>query len=141
MPSKSKVQLKDIGLDIGLAFAKHVYKTDYLHYGIWPEGLKVEPSNVDEELVKSGLLKSQANLIYKSYMHNKNNKLPYVTGKLAISKDNFIYSKNKKKITNNYSDNITQLLRYKNDSILISSRTLNTDNPKLSCRIEGLSYY
>ncbi|MEE3121052.1 MAG: class I SAM-dependent methyltransferase [SAR324 cluster bacterium] len=46
MPSKPKVQLKDIGLDIGLAFAKHVYKTDYLHYGIWPEGLKVEPSNV-----------------------------------------------------------------------------------------------
>ena len=43
MPSKPKVQLKDIGLDIGLAFAKHVYKTDYLHYGIWPEGLKVEP--------------------------------------------------------------------------------------------------
>ena len=32
MPSKPKVQLKDIGLDIGLAFAKHVYKTDYLHY-------------------------------------------------------------------------------------------------------------
>ena len=48
MPSKPKVQLKDIGLDIGLAFAKHVYKTDYLHYGIWPEGLKVEPANVLE---------------------------------------------------------------------------------------------
>ena len=48
MPSKPKVELKDIGLDIGLAFAKHVYKTDYLHYGIWPKGLKVEPSNVLE---------------------------------------------------------------------------------------------
>ncbi len=88
--------------------------------------------------VKSGLLKRQSNLIYKSYTYNKNKKLPYVTGKLAVSKDNFIYSKNQKKITNNYSDNITQLLRYKNDSILISSRTLNIDNPKLNCRINGL---
>jgi diaminohydroxyphosphoribosylaminopyrimidine deaminase/5-amino-6-(5-phosphoribosylamino)uracil reductase len=33
------------------------------------------------------------------------------------------------------------LLRYKNDSILISVKTLNIDNPKLTCRIEGLSMY
>ena len=91
--------------------------------------------------VKSGLLKSQAKLIYRSYIYNKNKKLPYVTGKLAVSKDNFIYSKNKKRITNSYSDNISQLLRYKNDGILISSRTLNIDNPKLDCRIQGLTNY
>ena len=89
--------------------------------------------------VKSGLLKNEANKIYKSYIHNKNKKLPFVTGKLAVSKDNFIFSRNKKRITNQYSDNITQLLRYKNDAILISSKTLNIDNPKLNCRIRGLS--
>ena len=89
--------------------------------------------------VKSGLLKNEANKIYKSYIYNKNKKLPFVTGKLAVSKDNFIFSRNKKRITNHYSDNITQLLRYKNDSILISSKTLNIDNPKLNCRIRGLS--
>jgi len=88
---------------------------------------------------KSGLLKNEANKIYKSYIYNKNKKLPFVTGKLAVSKDNFIFSKNKKRITNHYSDNITQLLRYKNDAILISSKTLNIDNPKLNCRIRGLS--
>ncbi len=43
-----KVELKEVGLDIGLAFAKHFYKTDYLHYGYWPEGLRVEPANVFE---------------------------------------------------------------------------------------------
>ena len=43
-----KVELKEVGLDIGLAFAKHFYKTDYLHYGYWPEGLSVEPANVFE---------------------------------------------------------------------------------------------
>ena len=41
-----KVELKEIGLDIGLAFARHFYKTDYLHYGLWTDGLTVEPSNV-----------------------------------------------------------------------------------------------
>ena len=43
-----KVELKEIGLDIGLAFAKHFYKTDYLHYGYWTDDLTVEPSNVFE---------------------------------------------------------------------------------------------
>lgn len=43
-----KVELKDIGLDIGLAFARYVYKSEYLHYGYWDEGLKVEPGNVLE---------------------------------------------------------------------------------------------
>ena len=43
-----KVELKEVGLDIGLVFAKHFYKTDYLHYGYWPEGLSVEPANVIE---------------------------------------------------------------------------------------------
>ena len=37
-----KVELKEIGLDIGLAFSKHFYKTDYLHYGFWPEDLNVK---------------------------------------------------------------------------------------------------
>ena len=46
MPKRRRVELKDIGLDIGLAFAHHVYKTEYLHYGYWTEGLQVEPSNV-----------------------------------------------------------------------------------------------
>ncbi len=41
-----KVELKEIGLDIGLAFAKHFYKTDYLHYGYWTDDMSVEPSNV-----------------------------------------------------------------------------------------------
>jgi len=91
--------------------------------------------------IKSGLLSYEANKIYKSYKYNKNKKLPFVTGKLAISKDNYIYSNKKQRITNKYSDKISQLLRYKNDAILISSKTLNIDNPKLNCRLEGLSVY
>ena len=92
-------------------------------------------------LVKHGLLKEKGNDIYKPYIFNKYKKLPFVTGKLAISRDNFIYSKKKNKITNKHSDKITHLLRFRNDSILISSKTLNIDNPKLDCRIQGLSKY
>ena len=32
-------------------------------------------------------------------------------------------------------------MRYRNDSILISNKTLNNDNPKLNCRIIGLSRF
>ena len=92
-------------------------------------------------IVKTGLLKKEGNKIYKSYIFNKSKKLPFVTGKLAISKDNFIYSKKRLRITNKYSDKISHLLRYRNDSILISSKTLNSDNPRLNCRIEGLSNF
>ena len=48
-------------------------------------------------IVKSGLLKKKGNIIYKPYVYNKTKNLPFVTGKLAISNDNFIYSKKKKK--------------------------------------------
>ena len=55
--------------------------------------------------------------------------------------DNFIYDKKKSRITNKYSDNISHILRYKNDSILITDKTLNEDNPKLNCRINGLKNF
>ena len=91
--------------------------------------------------VKSGLLKKKAEKFYKPYIYNKTNNLPFVTGKIAISKDEFIYSNKKRRITNQFSESISHLLRYKNDSILISSKTLNIDNPKLNCRINGLDNY
>ena len=91
--------------------------------------------------VNRGLLKSLSKDFYKSYNINRKNKLPYVTGKIAVSRNNLIYSNISRKITNNYSDKFTHLLRYKNDSILISYRTLNKDNPKLSCRLKGLESF
>ncbi len=55
--------------------------------------------------------------------------------KLQYPKINLIYSKGTKRITNKLSDNFTHLLRYKNDSIMVSSKTLNKDNSKLNSRI------
>ena len=87
--------------------------------------------------VKRGLLKKEANNLYDSYIVNRINKIPYVTGKIAISKNKLIYSKETKKITDKTSDKLTHYLRYKNDGIMISVKTLNIDNPKLNCRLIG----
>ncbi len=87
--------------------------------------------------VKKGLLKDYAKKIYDSYIKNRTSKLPYVTCKIAVSRNDLIYSKGFKKITTNESDKITHYLRFKNDSIMISSKTLNIDNPKLDCRLKG----
>ena len=88
-------------------------------------------------IVKRGLLKEDAKILYDSYIKNRTNKLPYTTAKIAVSKNKLIYSKGTKKITDKNSDKITHYLRYKNDSIMISSKTLNIDNPRLTCRLKG----
>ena len=91
--------------------------------------------------VYTGLLKNKVNEFYTSYFYNRRKKLPFVSGKIAVAKNNLIYSKNKKKITNWRSDRFTHLLRYKNDTILISYKTLNKDNPKLSCRLKNFKKF
>ena len=91
--------------------------------------------------VKKGLLKKEAKNLYDSYIVNRNRKLPYVTGKITVSKNSLIYSKGTKRITDKSSDKLTHYLRYKNDSIIISSKTLNTDNPKLNCRLQGFEKF
>ena len=91
--------------------------------------------------IKKGLLKKEIKNFYESYFFNKKNKMPYVTGKIALSKNNLIYCKNVKRITDVHSDKITHFLRYKNDSLLISYKTLNIDNPKLNCRLSSLGNF
>ena len=87
--------------------------------------------------VKKGLLKNAVIKFYDSYIFNRKKKLPYVTAKIAISKNKLIYSEETKRITDNTSDKLSHYLRFKNDAILISSKTLNIDNPKLNCRLKG----
>tara|TARA_B100000073_G_scaffold330429_1_gene318899 strand:+ start:20 stop:1123 length:1104 start_codon:yes stop_codon:yes gene_type:complete len=92
-------------------------------------------------IVKKGLLKNRIENFYLPYFFNRKKKLPFVTGKIAISKNNIIYSKKQKKITNFYSDQFTHFLRYQNDSLMITYKTLNKDNPRLNCRLKGLENF
>ena len=103
------------------------------------KSLKILKSNNIK--VKRGLLQNKINNFYSTYFFNRKKKLPYVTGKIAISKNNLIYSKSNKKITNIHSDKFTHLLRYKNDALMVSYKTLNKDNSKLNCRIKGFGNY
>ena len=86
------------------------------------------------------LLKNVTKNLYKNYIYTKKKKLPYITGKLACSADFYIYKK-KKNITNEYSRKVSHLLRYENQAILTSYKTINNDNPKLNCRISGLTKF
>ncbi len=92
-------------------------------------------------IVKKGLLKNKIENFYYPYFFNRKKKLPYVTGKIAISKNNIIYSKYQKKITNIYSDQFTHLLRHQNDGLMITYKTLNKDNPRLNCRLKGVKNF
>ena len=83
-------------------------------------------------LVKKNLLKNEVKNFYSPYFFNRKNNLPYVTGKIAISKNNLIYSKDTKRISDIHTDKFTHFLRYKNDSLMISSKTLKKDNPNLT---------
>ncbi len=66
-------------------------------------------------LVRKGLLKNHAKDLYESYIINRKYKLPFVTAKIALSKNNLIYSENIKRITNKLSDKLSHYLRFKND--------------------------
>ena len=87
---------------------------------------------------KSGLCADKLKDLYKSYNYVKKNKYPYITGKIACS-SNFYILKKKFNITNEHSRKISHLLRYRNQGILTSYKTINSDNPKLTCRISSLN--
>ena len=91
--------------------------------------------------VKKGLLKKDAENLYRSYSFNRKKKLPYVIGKIAVSKNKIIYSEISKRITDKTSDKLTHYLRLKSDGIMITGKTLNIDNPKLNCRLEGFNQF
>jgi len=96
--------------------------------------------NSKKILTKSGLSTKQVKNLYYKYNYIKKNKYPYVVGKIACSADLYIL-KNNKIITNEHSRKVSHLLRFKNQGILTSYKTINSDNPKLTCRIKGLENF
>ncbi len=89
--------------------------------------------------VDYGFLSSRLNEFYKSYfIYKKNYNLPFVTSKLAVSKDYFTVSKKSRWITNSLSRGRVHLIRSFHDCVITSSKTIISDNPLLTCRIPGL---
>ncbi len=91
-------------------------------------------------IAKSGLQKNKVHNLYKEYNFIRSNKAPYITGKIASS-SNLNILRNNSPITNEHSRKVSHLLRFQNHAILTSYKTVNTDNPKLNCRLNGLEKY
>ena len=88
--------------------------------------------------IKKFVLKNFAKKFYQSYFTQSFNVLPFVDGKLAVSKDFFSINKKGRWITNIRSRTVANFLRSKYDCLLTTSKTINDDNPFLNCRVEGL---
>ena len=91
-------------------------------------------------ITKSGLQKRKVHNLYKEYNYIRSSKSPYITGKIASS-SNLNILRNNSPITNQHSRMVSHLLRFQNHAILTSYKTINTDNPKLNCRLSGLEKY
>ena len=89
--------------------------------------------------IKSKLVPSKKyKKFYKSYFLNKKNFKPYVSAKIAFSKDYKTINTKNKWITNENSRKVVHLLRSQYDCILSTSKSINYDNARLNCRIQGL---
>ena len=88
--------------------------------------------------VSNGLLLKEIKKLYKSYFKSKKQTLPFVTAKIAVSKDHFTVNKKNKWITNSFSRGRVHLMRSQHDCIITSYKTIIKDNPMLNCRIKGL---
>ena len=90
--------------------------------------------------IKAKLIKSKKyNNFYKYYFINKKFNIPFISAKIAISKDSFTINTKKKWITNNFSRKITHLIRSRYGAIISTSKSINCDNALLNCRIDGLN--
>ena len=90
--------------------------------------------------IKTKLIKTKNYInFYKSYFINKKFSIPFISAKVAISKDYLTINKKEKWITNETSRKLVHLLRNKHDCILSTSKTINNDDSLLNCRINGLN--
>ena len=90
--------------------------------------------------IKTQLIHTKKNSkFYQSYFINKKLAIPFVTGKIAISKDFLTINKKGKWITNEKSRNIVHLFRNRYDCILSTAKSINQDDSILNCRINGLN--
>ena len=95
----------------------------------------LEKKGIITKLIKS----KKYQKFYRSYFINKKFRIPFITAKIAISKDYLTINKKNKWIINAISRKTVHLLRSKHDCIISTSKSVNSDNPLLNCRIEGLN--
>ncbi len=76
---------------------------------------------------------------YQSYFTNKKKFEPLIDAKIAISKDYYTINRNSKWITNLLSRKRAHLIRSEYDAIVSTSKSINSDNSLLNCRLNGFN--
>ena len=88
--------------------------------------------------VQSGLCTEEARILHVGFISRITHGRPYITLKLATSRDEKIAGGKSKWITNERSRFYAHKLRAENDAIMVGSNTVMIDNPELNCRLAGL---
>jgi diaminohydroxyphosphoribosylaminopyrimidine deaminase/5-amino-6-(5-phosphoribosylamino)uracil reductase len=90
--------------------------------------------------VTLGILSREAERAQEAYLMRKRSKRPHVTLKLAVSADGMIgrQGEGQVRITGPEAREAVHHLRARTDAILVGIGTAIADDPKLTCRLEGL---
>tara|TARA_B100000963_G_scaffold347456_1_gene353802 strand:+ start:425 stop:1498 length:1074 start_codon:yes stop_codon:yes gene_type:complete len=124
---------------INIIIKKKIKKVFYAFEDPDTRTFKKAKKILNQNGIKSRLIPiKKYNKFYKSYFLNKKLFMPFVTAKIAISKDYFTVDKKNKWITNETSRKKVHLLRSQHDCILSTSKSINNDDSLLNCRINGL---
>ena len=91
------------------------------------------------KVLLAGPHQNKFKIINKYFYNFQKNRTPFITLKLAVSKN--YYSKNliSKNITQKETQHYMHKLRLKHDAIIVGFNTYKEDNPKLNCRLNGIS--
>ena len=91
------------------------------------------------KVLLAGPHQNKFKIINKYFYNFQKNHTPFITLKLAVSKN--YYSKNliSKNITQKETQHYMHKLRLKHDAIIVGFNTYKEDNPKLNCRLNGIS--
>ncbi len=78
-------------------------------------------------------------IINKFFYTHKTLNRPFITLKIAISKNGFSKSPTRKNITSHQTQYFMHSLRLSHDAIGVGMNTVLDDKPKLTCRLQGVS--
>ena len=88
--------------------------------------------------ISVGILENEIKKIHLSFFYKIKKKIPFVSSKIAVSRNGKMINKNKKWITSKDSRMYGNFLRAKFDAVITGINTVMEDNPLLNCRIKGL---
>ncbi len=93
--------------------------------------------------VISDFMHQEAMKINLPFFRAVTKKLPFTILKFGATLDGKIALKNGKSkwVTSDLARNYSQILRYRNDAILVGTNTIKNDNPALTLRLQGLEKF